>query len=289
MKENNRRRALGKGLEELFSNDLLSFDNIEETIVNEAKESDVVELDINELRPNPYQPRKVFDEEKLKELAESIKVHGVIQPIIVKRSTVKGYEIIAGERRVKASKIAGLKKIPAIIKDFNDQLMMEISLLENLQREDLNPIEEALAYQNLLNYLNLTQEELAKRLGKSRPHITNMIGILRLPEKVRVMLEEGKLSYSQARTISKLSSEEEMINLAEKSLENSLNTRDIEKKTQEIKNPERKKINAEYKALEEKLSDYFGTKVKIGKKKIEINYNNTPDLNRILEILNIGD
>lgn len=289
MKENNRRRALGKGLEELFSNDLLSFDNIEETIVNEAKESDVVELDINELRPNPYQPRKVFDEEKLKELAESIKVHGVIQPIIVKRSTVKGYEIIAGERRVKASKIAGLKKIPAIIKDFNDQLMMEISLLENLQREDLNPIEEALAYQNLLNHLNLTQEELAKRLGKSRPHITNMIGILRLPEKVRVMLEEGKLSYSQARTISKLSSEEEMINLAEKSLENSLNTRDIEKKTQEIKNPERKKINAEYKALEEKLSDYFGTKVKIGKKKIEINYNNTPDLNRILEILNIGD
>lgn len=289
MKENNRRRALGKGLEELFSNDLLSFDNIEETIVNEAKESDVVELDINELRPNPYQPRKVFDEEKLKELAESIKVHGVIQPIIVKRSTVKGYEIIAGERRVKASKIAGLKKIPAIIKDFNDQLMMEISLLENLQREDLNPIEEALAYQNLLNHLNLTQEELAKRLGKSRPHVTNMIGILRLPEKVRVMLEEGKLSYSQARTISKLSSEEEMINLAEKSLENSLNTRDIEKKTQEIKNPERKKINAEYKALEEKLSDYFGTKVKIGKKKIEINYNNTPDLNRILEILNIGD
>lgn len=289
MKENNKRRALGKGLEELFSNDLLSFDNIEETIVNEAKESDVVELDINELRPNPYQPRKVFDEEKLKELAESIKVHGVIQPIIVKKSTVRGYEIIAGERRVKASKIAGLTKVPAIIKDFNDQLMMEISLLENLQREDLNPIEEALAYQNLLNHLNLTQEELAKRLGKSRPHITNMIGILRLPEKVRVMLEEGKLSYSQARTISKLSSEEEMIELAEKTLTDSLNTREIEKKTQEIKNPEKKKINAEYKALEEKLSDYFGTKVKIGKKKIEINYNNTPDLNRILEILNIGD
>lgn len=289
MKENNKRRALGKGLEELFSNDLLSFDNIEETIVNEAKESDVVELDINELRPNPYQPRKVFDEEKLKELAESIKVHGVIQPIIVKKSTVRGYEIIAGERRVKASKIAGLTKVPAIIKDFNDQLMMEISLLENLQREDLNPIEEALAYQNLLNHLNLTQEELAKRLGKSRPHITNMIGILRLPEKVRLMLEEGKLSYSQARTISKLSSEEEMIELAEKTLTDSLNTREIEKKTQEIKNPEKKKINAEYKALEEKLSDYFGTKVKIGKKKIEINYNNTPDLNRILEILNIGD
>ncbi len=289
MKENNKRRALGKGLEELFSNDLLSFDNIEETIVNEAKESDVVELDINELRPNPYQPRKVFDEEKLKELAESIKVHGVIQPIIVKKSTVRGYEIIAGERRVKASKIAGLTKVPAIIKDFNEQLMMEISLLENLQREDLNPIEEALAYQNLLNHLNLTQEELAKRLGKSRPHITNMIGILRLPEKVRVMLEEGKLSYSQARTISKLSSEEEMIELAEKTLTDSLNTREIEKKTQEIKNPEKKKINAEYKALEEKLSDYFGTKVKIGKKKIEINYNNTPDLNRILEILNIGD
>lgn len=289
MKENNKRRALGKGLEELFSNDLLSFDNIEETIVNEAKESDVVELDINELRPNPYQPRKVFDEEKLKELAESIKVHGVIQPIIVKKSTVRGYEIIAGERRVKASKIAGLTKVPAIIKDFNDQLMMEISLLENLQREDLNPIEEALAYQNLLNHLNLTQEELAKRLGKSRPHITNMIGILRLPEKVRVMLEDGKLSYSQARTISKLSSEEEMIELAEKTLTDSLNTREIEKKTQEIKNPEKKKINAEYKALEEKLSDYFGTKVKIGKKKIEINYNNTPDLNRILEILNIGD
>ena len=145
-----RRRALGKGLEELFNAEVLDFDSLEEKIVTETPKEEIVDIKIDELRSNPYQPRKVFDEEALQELSDSIKQHGVFQPIIVKKS-IKGYEIIAGERRVKASILAGLEKVPAIIRDFNDQEMKEIALLENLQREDLNPIEEAMAYQNLMD------------------------------------------------------------------------------------------------------------------------------------------
>ena len=176
-----KRRALGKGLEELFNNEQINFDQIEEKILDSTSVDEIVELPIDELRSNPYQPRKVFDEEKLQELADSIKEHGVFQPIIVKKSSIKGYEIIAGERRVKACKMIGIEKIPAIVRDFSDQEMMEIALLENLQRENLNSIEEAMAYRNLLDAMEVTQEELANRLGKSRSHITNMLGLLNLP------------------------------------------------------------------------------------------------------------
>ena len=175
-----KRRALGKGLEELFNSEVLDYNTVEEKIVNDTPKDQITMIKLSELRSNPYQPRKVFDEESLQELASSIKEHGVFQPIIVKKS-IKGYEIVAGERRVKASLLAGKEEIPAIIRDFNDTQMMEIALLENLQRENLSAIEEATAYKKLQETLSITQEELAKRLGKSRSHITNMLGLLNLP------------------------------------------------------------------------------------------------------------
>ena len=178
-----KKKALGKGLEELFSNASFTFDNFEDEIVKEEKNNSI-EIQLSEIRSNPYQPRKNFDEAALKELSDSIKEHGVFQPIIVKKS-IKGYEIIAGERRVRASKMAGRTTIPAIIRAFTDEQMMEIGLLENLQREDLSAIEEAEAYESMIKSLDLTQEELARKVGKSRSHITNILGLLRLPKDVQ--------------------------------------------------------------------------------------------------------
>ena len=203
METNSKRRALGRGLEELFYNEPIDYSKVEERILTETPSEEIKMVKLDELRSNPYQPRKVFDEEALKELALSIKEHGVFQPIIIKKS-IKGYEIIAGERRVKASKMAGLEEIPAIIRDFSDNEMMEIALLENLQRENLNAIEESTAYKKLLETLGLTQEELAKRLGKSRSHITNMLGLLTLPDEVQQALNNKELSMGHARIISKL-------------------------------------------------------------------------------------
>ena len=182
-----KRRALGKGLEELFNSESLEISKLEERIRETATSDEIIEINLDELRKNPYQPRKVFDEESLKELSDSIKTYGVFQPIIVKKS-IRGYEIIAGERRVRASKMAGLSTIPAIVKDFTDEQMMQIALLENLQREDLTAIEEANAYKELISMLQITQEELSNRLGKSRSHITNMLGLLNLPLSVQDML-----------------------------------------------------------------------------------------------------
>ena len=211
MKEetNSKRRALGMGLEQLFNSEMLDFDQVEEKIVEETPKDEIVEIPINELMSNPYQPRKVFDEEALKELSESIKEHGVFQPIIVKKS-VKGYNIIAGERRTKASELAGLKTVPAIVRDFSDEEMMQVALLENLQREDLSAIEEAKAYKSIIESLRLTQDELAKRLGKSRSHITNMLGLLRLPLSVQDMVLYGKISMGHARVLSKLENSEQI-------------------------------------------------------------------------------
>ena len=173
---NDKRKALGRGLEQLFNDEGLNFDTIENSIIEEAKTNDqIVEIDLSELRANPYQPRKNFDEEALNELASSIKEHGVFQPIIVKKS-IKGYEIIAGERRFRASKLAGMQTIPAIVKDFSDEEMMQIALLENLQRENLTSIEEAKAYKSIIESMNITQDELAKKVGKSRSHVTNILG-----------------------------------------------------------------------------------------------------------------
>ena len=293
MDNNNKRRALGKGLEELFNNEQINFNQIEEKILDSSSVDEIVEIPIDELRPNPYQPRKVFDETKLQELADSIKEHGVFQPIIVKKSSIKGYEIIAGERRVKASKIAGLEKIPAIIRDFSDQQMMEIALLENLQRENLNSIEEAMAYRSLLDSMEITQEELATRLGKSRSHITNMLGLLNLPEEVKDMIIEDKISMSHARVLSKMDDKDEIIALANKIIDENLNVRDIEnvsknediKKTHKIKT----KSNEEIEYIENLFCEKLGTKVKISSHKIDITYSNMTDLKRILDILKISE
>ena len=199
-----KRRALGRGLEQLFNDQSLDFNSFEETIVDEAKSNnEIVEISLSELRANPYQPRKVFDEAALNELAESIKEHGVFQPIIVKKS-IKGYDIIAGERRFRASKLAGLSTIPAIVKEFTDEEMMQIALLENLQRENLTAIEEAKAYKGIIDSMHITQEELAKKLGKSRSHITNMIGLLKLPASIQDMILYNKISMGHARVLSKL-------------------------------------------------------------------------------------
>ena len=289
-----KRRALGMGLEELFNNEQLDLDKFEEKIVSVTPKEEVIELKLSELRPNPYQPRKVFDAEKLQELANSIKEHGVFQPIIVKKS-IKGYEIIAGERRYKASQLAGKETIPAIVRDFTDENMMEIALLENLQRENLNSIEEATAYQKLLASLKVTQEELANKLGKSRSHITNMLGLLELPEEVKNLIAEEKITMSHARVLSKMKDKDEIINLANKIVDENLNVRAIE---QASKNPtvEKKhklktkvKKESEYKYIEESISEKLGTKVKINNKKILISFTNNNDLNRILEILDVNE
>ncbi len=294
METDNKRRALGRGLEELFNNEPINYEQVEERIINETPKDAIENIKLNELHANPYQPRKVFDQEALNELAASIKEHGVIQPIIVKKG-IKGYEIIAGERRVKASTIAGLEEIPAIIRDFNDQEMMEIALLENLQRENLNAVEEANAYKKLQENLNLTQEELAKRLGKSRSHITNMLGLLTLPTSIQSMIESKDLSMAHARVLSKLESKEQQEFLANKIVKEGISVHELENMTSSSKDFTRrnkvtkKKDTNEYKYLEEALNEKLGTKVKVKSNKIEISFVNVNDLNRILEIMNLNE
>jgi len=289
-----RRRALGKGLEELFNAEVLDFDSLEEKIVNETPKEEIVNIKIDELRSNPYQPRKVFDEEALKELSDSIKQHGVFQPIIVKKS-IHGYEIIAGERRVKASKMAGLDTVPAIIREFDDTEMMEIALLENLQREDLNPFEEANAYVKIMEAKNLTHDELAKVLGKSQSYVTNTIGLLRLPDNIKELVINGSLSMTHARILSKMSDRNTINLLAEKIIKENLSVRDLEEiakgnninKIVKVKRKV-KESDREYKYAEELLCEKLDSKVRVYKNKIEVKFSNTEDLNRILEILNIG-
>lgn len=293
--ETSRRKALGRGLEELFNNEPMDYEKIEEKIVETANNEEIVEIPLSELRSNPYQPRKNFDDNALQELANSIKEHGVFQPIIAKKS-IKGYEIIAGERRVKASILAGKTTIPAIIRDFSDQDMMEIALLENLQRENLNALEEAMAYKKLLDELHLTQESLAERLGKSRSHITNMLGLLTLPEEVKDMIMDGKISMSHARVLSKIDNNEKIKELADKIIVDGLSVREIEDLSHTDTTIEKKNTQVrhdtnrnEYKIIEEELSEKLGTKVKIKNNKMELYFANSNDLNRILEIIGLDN
>ena len=292
MENDSKRRALGRGLEELFNNEPLDYGKVEEKILNEATKDSIQNIKLDELRSNPYQPRKTFDEEALQELSDSIKEHGVFQPIIVKKG-IKGYEIIAGERRVKASIMAGLKEIPAIVRDFNDQEMMEIALLENLQRENLTAIEEANAYKKLQENLNITQEELAKRLGKSRSHITNMLGLLSLPDDIQKDVQEKNISMAHARVLSKLENKEQQENLVKKIKDEKISVHELENMTSNEKYERKNKINKttnknnEYQFIENELCEKLGTKVKIKKNKIEISFVNSNDLNRLLEIMNL--
>ncbi len=284
-----KKKALGKGLEQLFSNTVIDFDNFEKDIVEE-NEKNVTEINIDDIRSNPYQPRKTFDIESLNELAKSIKEYGVVQPIIVKKS-IKGYELVAGERRTKAAKIAGLKKIPAIIKDFDDQEMMEIALVENIQREDLNPIDEATSISNIIKLRGYTQEEFANKFGKSRTYVTNILGLLKLPDEVKKLVEKKNLSMSHARVISKIDDENKAIELAKKVITDNLSVHDLEKLSQEEKQVTKVKsksnYDTKYRMFENIIMDALNTKVRVHKNKIEVYFDGVNELEDILAKMHI--
>lgn len=286
-----KKKALGRGLEELFSTEVLDFDTFESNIMENAKSNEIQDIPVNEIRPNPYQPRKTFNEDALRELSESIRNHGVFQPIIVKKG-IRGYDLIAGERRLRASKMAGLDKIPAIVKDFSDDEMREIALLENIQRENLTAIELAWAYKGIIDNLDIRQEDLALKIGKSRSHITNTLGLLNLPEEVQKMILNGELSMGHARVLSKMEDESKITDLAKKIINEGLSVHEIENisKNEEIKKRvpiTRRNKDTDYTNIENELRDILGTKVKVDNKKINIYFENVNDLNRILEIMNI--
>jgi len=286
-----KKKALGKGLEQLFTNNVINFEEFEKEIVTENK-SDVTMIKLDEIRSNPYQPRKTFNEDTLRELSISIKEYGVVQPVIVKKS-IKGYELIAGERRCKASRLAGLTEIPAVIKDFTDQEMMEIALIENIQREDLNSIDEAKSVMNIIKLRGWTQEEFAIKFGKSRSYITNLLGLLNLPETIQRMLINKEISSSHARVLSKLDDKNQIEELAYRVVREKLNVRELEQIVNNVEIVKRKPIvvqqrEPKFNIYENVISDKTGSKVKIKKNKIEISFNSIKDLERIMEILNIS-
>lgn len=287
--DNKNNARLGKGLSSIFGQDVSKvLDDIQNGDM-EVESQQQSKIPVNEIRPNPYQPRKVFNDEALKELSSSIKQHGVFTPILVKKS-IQGYDLIAGERRLRASKLAGLENIPAIIVDFDDQEMMEIALLENIQREDLNVIEEAKAYEKLIQRLGYTQEQLAHRVGKSREHITNLLRLLKLPEDVQEYVVNKQLSMGHVRALLGLKTESSMRKTAKQAIDQGLSVRKVEqivKDTNNKKTVEKPKEDIYVKAAKEKLQEFFQTSVSISKNSISIHYENKEDLNRILELLNL--
>ncbi|MDO4681014.1 MAG: ParB/RepB/Spo0J family partition protein [Aerococcus sp.] len=309
-------KGLGKGIDALFSNAFEPIDEAtyEEVVTknqsaskttegtednNQAATREHVELiSIDDVRPNPYQPRQAFDEEALRELADSIEENGLLQPIIVRKSAVKGYEIIAGERRTRAVKLLGVDSIPAIVRQLTDTQMMETAIIENLQREDLTPIEEAMAYRNLMDNLNLTQAQAAKRLGKSRSYVANMLRLLELNPDVKELVQKGLLSMGQARTLLGLKNKKEQSRLAYQVAEEGMTVRELEKKVQALNEPatpvevtHKKEKPAYIRENEDRLMDKFGTTVQIKDRgdrgKIEIEYLSKDDLTRILDLLDI--
>lgn len=287
--DNKNNARLGKGLSSIFGQDVSKvLDDIQNGDM-EVERQEQSKIPVDEIRPNPYQPRKVFNDEALKELSSSIKQHGVFTPILVKKS-IQGYDLIAGERRLRASKLAGLKDIPAIIVDFDDQEMMEIALLENIQREDLNVIEEAKAYEKLIQRLGYTQEQLAHRVGKSREHITNLLRLLKLPEDVQEYVVSKQLSMGHVRALLGLKTEANMRKVAKQAIDQGLSVRKVEqivKDTNNKKTIEKPKEDIYVKAAKEKLQELFQTSVSISKNAISIHYENKEDLNRVLELLNL--
>ena len=281
---------LGKGLNSIFGQDVSKvLEDIQNGDVKTEKQEQT-KINIDQIRPNPYQPRKVFDDTALQELSQSIKQHGVFTPILVKKS-IQGYDLIAGERRLRASKLAGISDIPAIIVDLNDQEMMEIALLENIQRENLNGIEEAKAYEQLIQRLNYTQEQLANRVGKSREHITNTLRLLKLPEDVQEYVVQKKLSMGHVRALIGLKDENMIRKIAKQAIDQGLSVRKIEqlvKDLQHKKEPEKQvEENIFIKEAKNKLEEYFQTSVKVSEHSISIHYENEEDMNRILELLNL--
>lgn len=275
------KKALGRGLGALI--------NAED---NDNREENITELKINDIEPNINQPRKYFDDKKLVQLAESIKQHGMVQPIVVKREN-NTYKIVAGERRWRAARIAGLKTVPVIVKDLTDRQLMEIALIENLQREDLNPIEEAEAYENLIKEYNMTQEEISKIVGKSRSAIANSIRLLGLVEEVRNFLISGEISSGHARALLAIENGELQVKAAKEIIKRGLNVRETEnlvkRYLKEKSGKTEKPKSEELMEIEEKFKDIFGTKVRITpndkKGKIMIEYYSSDELERIIELI----
>ncbi|WDL99158.1 ParB/RepB/Spo0J family partition protein [Alicyclobacillus sp. ALC3] len=278
------KRALGKGLEALIPQ------------LDVTDNDTVSSVSIGQLRPNPYQPRRTFNEEKLTELAQSIEQHGIIQPLVVRKSTVRGYDIVAGERRFRAAQRAGLSVVPVVVREFSDVELMEVAIIENLQREDLNAIEVADAYANLMNRCGLTQDELATRVGQSRSHVANMLRLLNLPNAVREYVSRGTLSMGHARALLAVDNADAQEQLAKRVVEEDMSVRKLEsvvykpatgvsRETQKKHHPE----ETRYRRYEEQFRTVLGTAVKIhpGKKrgKIEIEYFSQEDLERILNLL----
>lgn len=284
---------LGKGLEALFKENVQFSEEVQE---NET----VVELELSLLKKNPFQPRRAFDDEKINELAQSIREHGVLQPIIVtKIKDGQGYYIVAGERRYRACQKLGLITIPAIVRDIDYRLMAEIALLENLQREDLNIIEEASAYKLLIEQYELTQQELADRIGKSRAHIANTLRILNLPDAVKTMLIDGDIEFGHAKILVGLNDPIMIIELAKRIKEDNLSVRALEELVNEMtkektkKHVKKVKRNPNIEFLEEQLCKVFGTKIQVITKdkggKLIIDYHDAEDFNRILRLMHLED
>ena len=278
-------KGLGKGLGSIFGDDLETV--LEDIQSGPQRQEGKVEIPISEIRANPYQPRKKFDDAKLNELAESIREHGVFTPILVRKS-FQGYELIAGERRLRASKAAKKETIPAILVEFSDQEMMEIALLENVQREDLNAIEEANGYNSLIERLGYTQEQCAKRVGKSREYVANLLRLLKLPRSIQQLVTENKISMGHARPLITLEDEGLAYDIACRIIDEGLSVREVERlvKAAKEKQPEKKeKKTDDYSYVVEIMEDRLQTKVKVDNKQIVIKYNGTEDLNRILELI----
>ena len=288
-----KQRGLGKGLNSIFGQDVEQYlDDIQNNAA-EAPGRREVELPIEEIRPNPYQPRKEFDKKALEELSESIKTHGIFTPLLVRKS-VSGYDLITGERRLRAAKMAGLKTVPAIQVEFTEEQMMEIAILENVQREDLNPIEEAAAYESLIQKLGYTQEKLAERVGKSREYCANIMRLLKLPEDVQSMVVNKELTMSHVRPLLSLNDEEEIYEAAEKIKKNKMSVREVEAYVRDVngggqKKQQKKEKDPMIRDLEIQLSEKLGTQVVFSKKSFTISYHDTDDLNRILELIGCLD
>ncbi|MCR3761130.1 ParB/RepB/Spo0J family partition protein [Clostridium felsineum] len=282
----NKKGGLGRGLNALI------IDNDS----NEEKNSNSQKISLNLIRPNEHQPRKNFDGDKIVQLAESIKEHGIVQPLILKKKD-KQYIIVAGERRFRAAKSLGLKEVPAVIIDATEKEILEISLIENIQREDLNPIEEALAYKRLIEDFELTQEQLSQRIGKSRVAITNCMRLLNLDERVQDYLIDGVISEGHGRVLLTISDKDDQYKLSQKIIDEDLSVRATEKllktyKESSDKNTEKSSEENQYIVdIRDKLEGYFGTKVLLksnkNKGKIEIEYYSNEDLQRIIDILKI--
>lgn len=287
-------RGLGRGLDALFADQapVMESEKVEKAKEIKEDENSVVYISINDIKPNENQPRKIFDDEKIDELADSILQHGIIQPLVVRKNT-HGFEIVAGERRWRASRKAELKEVPCIVREFTDEENMLIAIIENMQREDLNPMEEAAGLHQMISSYGLTQEEVSRSVSKSRPYITNSLRLLKLPVEIQDMVSEGKLTTGHARALIPVEDKRLQMQIAEKIIVENLSVRRTEEIISQLGKKKTKKVKKEKGAdtikVESELKDIFGTKISINKKgkkgTIQLEYYSKEELNRLIEML----